>query len=185
MVQRGLQRFWSNNVLDKPYLEAAITWRFLLLFQWIRSCLFSRCSPSYLLPSAHERKSSPRARKRKRGSKWGKFTEKADTGAWQSIRVCIRRNNPSWNRRHGRFPSHVCTGAATQGRFLSDAGQPEVRPFSFGICLDDTKFVLPRVFTLLETIFPKTWAKPLPKTAKSPLPVDVGRSKTPFHKPPN
>lgn len=142
MVQRGLQRFWSNNVLDKPYLEAAITWRFLLLFQWIRSCLFSRCSPSYLLPSAHERKSSPRARKRKRGSKWGKFTEKADTGAWQSIRVCIRRNNPSWNRRHGRFSSHVCTGAATKGRVLSDAGQPRSQavflwkmPWRYKICI--------------------------------------------------
>ena len=38
--------------------------------------------------------------------------------------------------------------------------------FPLIVCLDDTKFVLFRVFTLIETICPKMWAKPLPKNAK-------------------
>ena len=43
--------------------------------------------------------------------------------------------------------------------------------------LDTTEFVLLRVFTLIETICPKIWAKPRPKNEKSPLPVDVRLSK--------
>ena len=45
------------------------------------------------------------------------------------------------------------------------------------IFLDITEFVLLRVFTLIETICPKIWAKPRPKNEKSSLPVDVRRSK--------
>ena len=45
-------------------------------------------------------------------------------------------------------------------------------------CLDATKFVLLRVFTLIETIFPKICLKSRLKSAKSLLPVDVRRSKT-------
>ena len=40
--------------------------------------------------------------------------------------------------------------------------------FSPLICLDATKFVLPSVFTLIETICPKIWAKSLHKKAKRP-----------------
>ena len=47
------------------------------------------------------------------------------------------------------------------------------------ICLNATKFVIVSVFTLLETICPKMWAKGLSSNAGSPLPVDVFRSKTP------
>ena len=45
------------------------------------------------------------------------------------------------------------------------------------ICLDATKFVLLSVFTFIETIWPKIWAKPLPMNEKGQLPVDVHRSK--------
>lgn len=38
--------------------------------------------------------------------------------------------------------------------------------FSLIVCLDDTKFVLFIVFTLIETIWPKMWAKLLSKNAK-------------------
>ena len=50
--------------------------------------------------------------------------------------------------------------------------------FFFLICLDTTKFVLRSVFTLKETICPKICSKSRLKSAKSPLPVDVRRSKT-------
>ena len=45
--------------------------------------------------------------------------------------------------------------------------------FSLLICLDATKFVLLDFFTLIKTIYLKIWTKPLPKNAKSPLPVDM------------
>ena len=52
-------------------------------------------------------------------------------------------------------------------------------PFSLLICHDATKFVLLSVFTLKETIFPRRCSKSRPKSAtKTPLPVDVRRSKT-------
>ena len=54
--------------------------------------------------------------------------------------------------------------------------------FSLSICLDScldgTKFVFPSVLTLIETIYPKICSRAQPKSAKSPLPVDVRRSKT-------
>ena len=49
--------------------------------------------------------------------------------------------------------------------------------FSF-ICLDSNKFVLLSFFSLIKTICPRVWTNPLPNDAKSPLPVDVRRSKT-------
>ena len=51
-------------------------------------------------------------------------------------------------------------------------------PFSLLIYLDATKFVLLSVFTLIETICPKICSNSRPKGAKSPLPVDVHRSRT-------
>ena len=50
--------------------------------------------------------------------------------------------------------------------FLGDARQPEA-----------TKFVLLSFFSLLKTIYSRVWTKPLLNDAKSPLPVDVHRSK--------
>ena len=62
--------------------------------------------------------------------------------------------------------------------FLSDACQPEVRPFLFFICLDANKFVLLSFFSLIKTIYQRVWTKPLPSDSKSPLSVDVRRSRT-------
>ena len=49
-------------------------------------------------------------------------------------------------------------------------------PFSLLICLDATKFVLLRVFTVIETICPRICSKSRPRSAKSLFPVDVRRS---------
>ena len=50
--------------------------------------------------------------------------------------------------------------------------------FSLFICLGANKFVLPSFFSLIKTIYPRVWTKPLPNDAKSPLPVDIRRFKT-------
>ena len=49
---------------------------------------------------------------------------------------------------------------------------------SLFICLDANKFVLPRFFSLIKTIYPRVSIKLLPNDAKSSLPVDVRRPKT-------
>ena len=49
--------------------------------------------------------------------------------------------------------------------------------FSLFICLDANKFVLLSFFSLIKTIYPRVSTKPLPCDGKSPLPVDVRRSK--------
>ena len=50
--------------------------------------------------------------------------------------------------------------------------------FSLFICLDANKLVLLSLFSLLKTIYPRVSTKWFPRDAKSPLPVDVRRSKT-------
>ena len=50
--------------------------------------------------------------------------------------------------------------------------------FSLLICLDANKFVLQSFFSLIKTIYPRVATEPLPNDAKSPLPVEVRRSKT-------
>ena len=50
--------------------------------------------------------------------------------------------------------------------------------FLLYICLDANKFVLLSFFSLIKRIYPRVSTKPLPNDAKSPLPVDVRRSKT-------
>ena len=57
--------------------------------------------------------------------------------------------------------------------------------FSPLIRLDATNYVLLSVFTLIETICPNVCSKSQLKCAKSPLPVDVRRSKTSLLKLPN
>ena len=58
-------------------------------------------------------------------------------------------------------------------------------PFSLLISLGATVFVLLSVLILIETICPKIWTKLRLKSAKSPLPVDVRRSKASLLKLPN
>ena len=53
------------------------------------------------------------------------------------------------------------------------------------ICLESNKFVLLSFFSLVKRIYPRVSTKPLPSDAKSPLPVDVRRSKTLLLKLPN
>ena len=57
--------------------------------------------------------------------------------------------------------------------------------FFLFICLDAIKFSLLTFFSLLKTIYPRVLIKPPPNDAKSPLPVDVCRSKTLLLKLPN
>ena len=57
--------------------------------------------------------------------------------------------------------------------------------FSLLICRDDKKFVLLSFFSLIKTIYSRVSTKPLPNDAKSPLPVDIRRSKTLLLKLPN
>ena len=57
--------------------------------------------------------------------------------------------------------------------------------FFLFICLDAIKFSLQTFFSLLKTIYPRVSTKPLLIDAKSPLPVDVRRSKTLLLKLPN
>ena len=57
--------------------------------------------------------------------------------------------------------------------------------FSLFICLDANKFVLLSVFSLIKTIYTRVSTKPLLTDVKSPLPVDVRRSKTLLLKLPN
>ena len=57
--------------------------------------------------------------------------------------------------------------------------------FSLFMCLDANKFVLLSFFSLIETIYQRVSTKPLPNDAKSQLPVEVRRSKTPLLKLPN
>ena len=64
--------------------------------------------------------------------------------------------------------------------FLSDECQMEVRPFPLSMFLECTKFVVLSVSTLIKMICMKIWTKSLLKNAKSPLPVDMHRSKCLF-----
>ena len=57
--------------------------------------------------------------------------------------------------------------------------------FFLFICLEDIKFSLLTFFSLLKTIYPRVLTKPLPNDPKSPLPVDVRRSKRSLLKFPN
>ena len=52
-----------------------------------------------------------------------------------------------------------------QRLFLCDTRQPEVMPVLPFMCLDANKFVLLSVFTLIKTIYPSVWTKPVPSDA--------------------
>ena len=89
------------------------------------------------------------------------------------------------------FPTHLLlTQGALLGSFISDllgtlskdVFEPRTstgsEAFSLFICLDANKLVLLSFFSLLKTIYPRVSTKSFPSDAKSPLPVDVRRSKT-------
>ena len=70
----------------------------------------------------------------------------------------------------------------TLGTLSKDVFEPRTstgsEAFSLFICLDTNKLVLLSFFSLLKTIYPRVSTKSFPSDAKSPLPVDVRRSKT-------
>ena len=74
-------------------------------------------------------------------------------------------------------PPHILLGNLSKDVFerRTSTGSEAVSLF---ICLDANKLVLLSFFSLLKTIYPRVSTKPLPNDAKSPLPVDVRRSKT-------
>ena len=87
---------------------------------------------------------------------------------WKGRRFVSKQGQPQPHVLIDRLSSHVFDWRTSTGS----------EPFSLLICVDATKFVLLGVFTFTETICPKTcW--------KSPLPVDVGPSKTLLLKLPN
>ena len=61
----------------------------------------------------------------------------------------------------------------------------ESETFSPWVCLDANKFLLVSLFILVETIWPKVWAKSLTKNVRGPLPVDMRLSKTSLLELPN
>ena len=77
----------------------------------------------------------------------------------------------------------------TLGTLSKDVFEPRTstgsEAFSLFICLDANKLVLLSFFSLLKTIYPRVSTKSFPSDAKSPLPVDVPRSKTLLLKLPN
>ena len=96
-------------------------------------------------------------------------------------------------RHHAKTRSRMTTAAtfSRQNRDLIGKDVFERRTstgseaFSLFICLDANKLVLLSFFSLLKTIYPRVSTKPLPNDAKSPLPVDVRRSKALLLKLPN
>ena len=80
------------------------------------------------------------------------------------------------------FPTGSSNSGTTLGSLSSDVFEQRMstgsETFSLLISLDATVFVLLSVLILIETICPKICSKSRLKSAKSPLQVDVRRSKT-------
>ena len=91
--------------------------------------------------------------------------------------------HPSIQRWEGLlFPTGSSNSGTTLGSLSSDVFEQRMstgsETFSLLISLDATVFVLLSVLILIETICPKICSKSRLKSAKSPLQVDVRRSKT-------
>ena len=80
-------------------------------------------------------------------------------------------------RRNISCAKSLCNGNLSKDVFERRMSTGSEAFFLF-ICLDAIKFSLLTFFSLLKTIYPRVLTKPLPNDAKSPLPVDVRRSKT-------
>ena len=87
------------------------------------------------------------------------------------------------------FPVNTRVTVMTIGSLSKDVFERRTstgsETFSLFICLDTNKFVLQNFFSLIKTIYPRVSTKPFRSDAKSPLPVDVRRSKTLLLKLPN
>ena len=86
------------------------------------------------------------------------------------------------------FPERILSFDEVLGKLSKDVFELRTstgsEAFSLFIYLEANKFVLLTFFSLIKTIYPRVSTKPLPNDAKSPLPVDVRRSKTLLLKPP-
>ena len=76
-----------------------------------------------------------------------------------------------------KYEARIILGTLSKDVFERSTSTGSVA-FSLLICLDANKLVLLSFCSLLKTIYPRVSTKPLPIDAKSPLPVDVRRSKT-------
>ena len=80
------------------------------------------------------------------------------------------------------FPERILSFDEVLGKLSKDVFELRTstgsEAFSLFIYLEANKFVLLTFFSLIKTIYPRVLTKPLPNDAKSPLPVDVRRSKT-------
>ena len=83
-----------------------------------------------------------------------------------------------------RAPAHEVIGNLSKDVFERRTSTGS-EAFSLFIRLDANKFVVIIFFSLIKTIYPRIWTKPLPIDGKSQLPVDVRPSKTLLLKLPN
>ena len=105
-------------------------------------------------------------------------------GRGLDLRVKLPRKTLWWVPPGRRvYPSSSSSSSSSIGSLSKDVFEGRTstgsEPFSLFICLDANKFVLLSFFSLIKTIYQRVSTKPLPHDAKSPLPVDVCRSKTP------
>ena len=110
-----------------------------------------------------------------------------ETNRYASVNAsCAQHPPPPLPGYYGAFARLVCPGGGALGTSSKDIFERRTSTgsdaFSLFICLDANKLVLLSFFSLLKTIYPRVSTKPLPNDAKSPLPVDVRRSKTLFLK---
>ena len=93
---------------------------------------------------------------------------------WSAI---LTRIMPNFVKLMRRFRDVVSLGNLSKDVFERRTSTGS-EVFSLLICLDANKFVLLSFSSLIKTIYPRFSTEPLPNDAKSPLPVDVRRSKT-------
>ena len=86
------------------------------------------------------------------------------------------------------FPERILSFDEVLGKLSKDVFELRTstgsEAFSLFIYLEANKFVLLTFFSLIKTIYTRVSTKLLPNDAKSPLPVDVRRSKALLLKPP-
>ena len=102
----------------------------------------------------------------------GPITEEAEK--WG---VCNRAVHGVLVDKDMKYEARIILGTLSKDVFERSTSTGSVA-FSLLICLDANKLVLLSFCSLLKTIYPRVSTKPLPNDAKSPLPVDVRRSKT-------
>lgn len=88
-------------------------------------------------------------------------------GLWKNL----RQRNPEVQAGSSNFTTNCITRERNKHFWLTHVNR-------FIKCLDATKFASLRLFTLIETICRKMWAKPSPKNAKRPHRSQINLLKT-------